>query len=64
MSKKIDLGLFMRLMRLSAPTRNDLLEYVGQAPVLTEDLVSLAERTCAATQTDTSETHKTQNTPA
>jgi len=49
MSREIDLGLFARLMRLSPGRRKDLLEYVGQAPALTEDLVDAAER---SVQTD------------
>lgn len=33
MDEKIDLGLFARLMRFSAATRKDFLEYAGQGPV-------------------------------
>ncbi len=44
MTGKIDIDLFARLMRLSAVTRNDLLEYIGQTPALTEELVARAER--------------------
>jgi hypothetical protein len=33
MDKKIDPGLFARLMQMSAPERKDLLEYIGQGPM-------------------------------
>jgi hypothetical protein len=45
MDEKIDLGLFARLMQLSAPTRKDLLEYMGQGPVATST-VHRAVNTC------------------
>ena len=36
MTEKIDPGLFARLMQMSAPTRSDLLEYIGQGAALPE----------------------------
>jgi hypothetical protein len=33
LDRKIDPGLFARLMQMSAPERKDLLEYIGQGPM-------------------------------
>jgi len=39
MDEKIAADLFARLMQLSAPTRKDLLEYLGQGPVSADSLL-------------------------
>ncbi|WP_109670914.1 hypothetical protein [Roseicyclus mahoneyensis] len=38
MTKEIDRDLFVRLMQMSAPTRKELLEFIGQGPVSAEPL--------------------------
>lgn len=38
MAKEIDGDLFVRLMQMSAPTRKELLEFIGQGPVSAEPL--------------------------
>ncbi|MEM7723448.1 MAG: hypothetical protein AAF376_13895 [Pseudomonadota bacterium] len=48
MTREIDQGLFLRLMQLSAPQRNDLLEYIGQSADLTDDVLCQAERNALA----------------
>lgn len=47
MEKRIDPDLFARLMKLSSDTRTDLLEYLGQTPLASEEIVRLSEVTPA-----------------
>jgi hypothetical protein len=57
--RKIDPGLFARLMQMSAPARKDLLEYIGQGPTAMPPLadpVPEADRTPLASEDDTSPT--------
>ncbi len=44
MTKEIDTDLFVRLMRLSAPARKDLLEYIGEGPVASAPLRAALSR--------------------
>jgi hypothetical protein len=42
MTKRIDPGLFARLMKMSSETRRDILEFLGQTPVDADDVVRRA----------------------
>lgn len=42
MIKKIEPGLFARLIQMAEPARKDLLEYIGQGPVSVEHAVGTA----------------------
>ncbi|MEJ6390868.1 hypothetical protein [Gymnodinialimonas ulvae] len=39
MIKRIEPGLFARLMKMSSEPRRDLLEFLGETPVETDDIV-------------------------
>lgn len=43
MSEKIEPDLFARLMGLSQPARNDLLEFLGETPVAEAELERLIQ---------------------
>lgn len=42
MIKRIEPGLFARLMKMSSEPRRDLLEFLGQTPVDADDIVPRA----------------------
>jgi hypothetical protein len=46
MTKEIDTDLFVRLMKLSAPARKDLLEYIGQGPMASDPMWAALSRHC------------------
>lgn len=49
MDKRINPDLFARLMKLSSSTRTDLLEYIGQTPLDSAEILRLSEAAPANT---------------